>query len=209
MHVHSLCEYLSAFPSFGTAHYYAIVGGDRLCTKAHGTGKLQNRVHLMICLIWLQVSPTSTQHAAKAMAASKELVNLAALPMEKHSPFFICGLVFACIVQLSACSAYPGKSSTQQNRDRVALTLGALKSFSETWIIAQYVSQQLKRAASEIFKPRPEAAAAPSSSSYDSGIDISGFAADISWLDLFYPNDGSGAGINNHLLSGVHDINGI
>lgn len=156
-----------------------------------------------------QVSPTSTQHAAKAMAASKDLANLAALPMEKHSPFFVCGLVFACIVQLSACSAYPQKSSTQQNRDRVALILGLLKSFSQTWTIAQYVSQQLKRAASEIFKPRPEASTAPSSSSYDSGIDISGFPADLSWLDLFYnPNDGTGNGMHNQ-FGGVHDMSGI
>lgn len=160
-----------------------------------------------------QVSATSTQHAAKAINASKALADLAALPMEKHSPFFICGLVFACVVNLSACSAYPKRSSTQQNRDRVALILGVLKSLSRTWIIAQYVSQQLKRAASEIFKTRPElsAAAAPSNSSYDSGIDMSGFPADLSsWLDLFYnPHDGTGHAMQHQMLGGVNDATGI
>lgn len=135
-----------------------------------------------------QVSPTSTQHAVKAMSASKDLANLATLPMEKHSPFLICGLVFACIVQLSACSAYP-RSTTQQNRDRVALLIGVLKSLSRNWAISQYVTGQLKRAANEIFNPKSEVTTAPSSTSYDSGVDLSTFSADISWLDLFY-NDG-------------------
>lgn len=138
-----------------------------------------------------QVSPTSTQHAAKALAASKDLANLASLPMDRYSPFFICGLVFACVVQLSACSAYP-RGSTEQNRDRVALLIGLLKSLSQHWSIAQYVSQQLRRAANEIFNPRPEAATTPQSSggsTYDSGIDVTIFPSDMSWLDVFY-NDG-------------------
>lgn len=135
-----------------------------------------------------QVSPTSTQHAVKAMTASKDLANLATLPIEKNSPFLICGLVFACIVQLSACSAYP-RSTTQQNRDRVALLIGVLKSLSRNWAISQYVSTQLKRAANEIFNPRNDVCAAPSSSSYDSGVDLTTFPTDMSWFDLFY-NEG-------------------
>lgn len=129
--------------------------------------------------------------------------------MEKHSPFFICGLVFACVVNLSACSAYPGRSST--HRDRVALILGVLKSLSRTWVIAHYVSQQLKRAASEIFKIRPELSAAPSNSSYDSGIDMSGFPSDLSsWLDLFNsPYDGTGFSMQHQALGSVHDATGI
>jgi len=155
-----------------------------------------------------QVSPTSTQHAVKAINASKDLTNLAALPVEKHSPFFICGLVFAAIVQLSACSAYP-RSSTEQNRDSVALIIGLLKSSSRHWAIAKYVGQQLKRAANEIFNPRPECAAAtPSSgagtgSTDDSGIDMTSFPTDISWLDLFY-NDGlQGSGIAGSEMPGL------
>ncbi|CZT21372.1 related to C6 transcription factor [Ramularia collo-cygni] len=156
-----------------------------------------------------QVSPVSNQHAAKSMAASKDLANLASLPIEKHSPFFICGLVFSCVVQLSACSAYP-QSSTQQNRDRVALILGVLKSFGRTWTIAQYVSQQLKRAASEVFTPRPENSTTASGSSYDSGIDMTGFPTDMSWFDFFnHPGDASGAEMQHQLLGGVHDMTGF
>ncbi|KAK4501255.1 hypothetical protein PRZ48_007062 [Zasmidium cellare] len=149
-----------------------------------------------------QVSPTSTQHAVKAMSASKDLANLATLPMEKNSPFLICGLVFACIVQLSACSAYP-RSTTQQNRDRVALLIGVLKSLSRNWAIAQYVSGQLKRAANEIFNPRSEVNTAPSSSSYDSAVDLGSFPTDVSWLDLFY-NDGMQGG-----MMGGGDMTGL
>lgn len=123
--------------------------------------------------------------------------------MEKNSPFFICGLVFACIVNLAACSAYPKKSSTQLNRDRVALILGVLKSLGRTWNIAQFVSQQLKRAASEVFK----IPTAHSSSSFDSGIDVSGFPADLSsWLDLFHsPYDGIGFGMPQQTLNSMND----
>lgn len=140
-----------------------------------------------------QVSPTSTQHAVKALSASKELANLATLPAHDQSPLFICGLVFACIVQLSACCAY-SHSDTQQNRDRVALIIGALKSLSRQWPIAQHVTQQLKRAANEIFKPRA-VASIPTSSPGPSASDFATFPADLSWLDIFYSE-----GMQNQLL---------
>ncbi|KAF7191820.1 hypothetical protein HII31_06865 [Pseudocercospora fuligena] len=150
-----------------------------------------------------QVSPTSTQHAAKALAASKDLANLASLPMDKYSPFFICGLVFACVVQLSACSAYP-RGSTEQNRDRVALLIGLLKSLSRHWSIAKYVSQQLRRAANEIFNPRPEAVTSThsSNSTYDSGIDVN-FPSDISWFDMFYNDGAQGMQVQAMELNGL------
>lgn len=186
------------------------VSAEITCARQH-----MEQVRLDFCIATLrlsnatQVSPVSTQHAAKSMAASKDLANLASLPIEKHSPFLICGLVFSCVVQLSVCSAY-SQSSTQQNRDRVALILGVLKSLSRTWAIAQYVSQQLKRAASEIFAPRPEVSSVPSSSSYDSGIDMTGFPADMSWLDFFYnPNDPNTNGMQNQFMSGMPEMAGF
>ncbi|KXS94093.1 hypothetical protein AC578_10525 [Pseudocercospora eumusae] len=150
-----------------------------------------------------QVSPTSTQHAAKALAASKDLANLASLPMDKYSPFFICGLVFACVVQLSACSAY-ARGSTEQNRDRVALLIGLLKSLSRHWSIAKYVSQQLRRAANEIFNARPEAVSSThsSNSTYDSGIDVN-FSSDISWFDMFYNDGVQGVQVQTMELNGL------
>jgi hypothetical protein len=51
-----------------------------------------------------RISATSAQHTVKAVAASKELSNLAALPwcVTVHSPFFTCGLIFGCIVQVGS-----------------------------------------------------------------------------------------------------------
>ncbi|GIZ47584.1 hypothetical protein CKM354_001067200 [Cercospora kikuchii] len=150
-----------------------------------------------------QVSPTSSQHAAKALSASKELTNLASLPVERYSPFFICGLVFACVVQLSACSAYP-KATTEPNRDRVALIIGVLKSLSRNWSIATYVGQQLKKAAHEIFHPRAETASVQSASSYDSAIgDMTGFAPDMSWFDMFYSDGMQGLAMGPGELAGL------
>ncbi|KAF2212094.1 hypothetical protein CERZMDRAFT_68331 [Cercospora zeae-maydis SCOH1-5] len=150
-----------------------------------------------------QVSPTSSQHAAKALSASKDLTNMASLPVERYSPFFICGLVFACVVQLSACSAYP-KASTEPNRDRVALIIGVLKSLSRNWSIATYVGQQLKKAAHEIFHPRPETASVQSASSYDSAIaDMTGFAPDMSWFDMFYSDGIQGLAMSTGELAGL------
>lgn len=153
-----------------------------------------------------QVSPTSSQHAAKALSASKDLANLASLPVERYSPFFICGLVFACVVQLSACSAYP-KATTEPNRDRVALIIGVLKSLSRNWSIAQYVSQQLKKAAHEVFNPRVEAPSVQSASSYDSGIAdmnmTAGFATDMSWFDMFYSDGMQGLAMGTGELAGL------
>jgi hypothetical protein len=59
--------------------------------------------------------------------------------------------------------------------------------------MAVFVSQQLKRAASEIFNPRTDLETTQSSSSaYDSGVDMSSFTADMSWFDIFYSDSMSG-----------------
>ncbi|EMC96897.1 hypothetical protein BAUCODRAFT_42445, partial [Baudoinia panamericana UAMH 10762] len=96
------------------------------------------------------VTPTSTQHAIKATAASKEMSNLAALPVEHYSPFFICGLVFSCMVQLSACYAHSG-NCFEQHQDRVALMTGVLRSLGRRWEIANCALARLRPVANEIF----------------------------------------------------------
>ncbi|EMF11884.1 uncharacterized protein SEPMUDRAFT_149735 [Sphaerulina musiva SO2202] len=150
-----------------------------------------------------QVSPTSSQHAAKALSASKDLANLAALPVTRYSPFFICSLVFACVVQLSACSAYP-KATTEPNRDRVALIIGVLKSVSRNWSIAKYVSQQLKKAAHEVFNPRVDVPSTQSVSSYDSGIAHMNMGGiDMSWFDMFYSDGMQGLAMGTGELAGL------
>lgn len=133
------------------------------------------------------MSPTSNQHAIKAIAASKEMSNLAALPVEQYSPLFICGLVFGCMVQLSACSSHAG-NCFEQHRDRVALMTGVLKSLGRTWAMANCTLARLKPVANEIFHPFKEASQAPPTSSHDSGVDMGGLPGDLNdlnWFDLF------------------------
>lgn len=140
-----------------------------------------------------QINPAPTQHmhAVKATDASKELSNLAALrlPVQKHTPFFVCGLVLSAIVQLSACSVH-ACHCMEQHRDRVTLIIGILKSLSQHWTIASTVLQQIKKVGAEVLQVRtkPNHTAEPESSR-DSGVDVPTSIEDISWFDLF---DGQG-----------------
>ncbi|KKY18556.1 putative c6 transcription factor [Phaeomoniella chlamydospora] len=113
----------------------------------------------------LKAPPTSTQHihTVKAIEASKHLSNLAALrlPNQRHTPFFICGLVLGAVVQLSACSAHNGRCA-EQHRDRIILILGVLKSLRRTWSLTRIVCQQLKKVAVEVFESeRPKSRGNP------------------------------------------------
>ncbi|KAK6006363.1 hypothetical protein QM012_006773 [Aureobasidium pullulans] len=135
------------------------------------------------------MSPASTQHShsVKATNASKELANLAAVrvPVQKHTPFFVCGLVLGAIVQLSACSANAG---TEQHRDRVTLIIGLLKSLSRNWAISGQVLQQVKKVASEVLRTStlasPDVVQHKISTGYDSGISINNTPDSISWLSM-------------------------
>ncbi|KAK5676542.1 hypothetical protein LTS10_010843 [Elasticomyces elasticus] len=66
-------------------------------------------------------------HTVKAIAASKEICSLAALPwpLGSHSPFFVCAVILACIVQLAAASVQEGSRGVDggldAHRDRVML----------------------------------------------------------------------------------------
>ncbi|KAI5250216.1 hypothetical protein E4T43_00086 [Aureobasidium subglaciale] len=97
----------------------------------------------------LPVTANIHSHSVKATNASKELANLAAVrvPVQKHTPFFVCGLVLGAIVQLSACSVNAG---SEQHRDRITLIIGLLKSLSSTWAISGHVLQEVKKVASEV-----------------------------------------------------------
>ncbi|KAG0645793.1 Transcriptional regulatory moc3 [Hyphodiscus hymeniophilus] len=133
----------------------------------------------------LHVSPSSTQHAhaIKATEASKQLSNLAALrlPVQNHTPFFICGLVLGAVVQLSACSVHSG-NCVEQHRDRVALIIGVLKSLSRTWAFSQLVLKQIKKVAVEVLNIREIKTNRPLQlDTHDSGIDMM-IGDDQNWL---------------------------
>lgn len=79
-----------------------------------------------------------SMHGVKAVEASKRLGNLAGLQdsVQKHSPFFLSGLLLSSIVQLSACSLRPS-GFQQPYRDRLCLTTGVLKTLSPVWALAR------------------------------------------------------------------------
>ncbi|KAJ5894853.1 hypothetical protein N7495_006544 [Penicillium taxi] len=92
-------------------------------------------------------------HAIKAMKAASELSSLAAIrmPVERHTPFFICALTLSSIVQLAACSIKAGQMP-DPSRDRIGLTIGVFKSLGRTWAISQSIMRQIKAVARDVLQ---------------------------------------------------------
>jgi hypothetical protein len=139
------------------------------------------------------LTPTSRHHTIKAIAASKDLSNLATVPwpLERHSPFFICSLVLGCVVQLAACSTHVhqcGLDCLQQHRDRVVLMLGALQRLGERWPLAHNAVQCLKPAAETVFAVRSghEDASSEAFSLQYPTLDSDGGSANPLWFDLLF-----------------------
>jgi hypothetical protein len=141
---------------------------------------------------YTQIAPTSRHHTIKAIAASKTLSNLATTPwpLERHSPFFVCGLVLGCIIQLAAGSIHLhqcGLDCLQQHRDRVVLMLGALQRMGERWVLAQNAVRCLKIVAEAVFSAGGDDGATSSQarSFLDSAMDDGESASNPLWFDLF------------------------
>ncbi|CAI6339111.1 unnamed protein product [Periconia digitata] len=149
--------------------------------------------HIACAKGYTPLTPTSRHHTIKAIAASKDLSNLATIPwpLERHSPFFICCLVLGCVVQLAACSTHVhqcGLDCLQQHRDRVVLMLGALQRLGEIWPLAHNAVQCLKSAAETIFAScsgQDDAALEAFSFQYPTTGDGIGLA-NSQWFDLLF-----------------------
>lgn len=142
--------------------------------------------------VYTQLAPTSGHHTIKAIAASKNLSNLAAVPwpLDRHSPLFVCGLVLGCVVQLAAASIHLHKSGLeclQQHRDRVVLLLGALQRLGDNWTLAQNAAQRLKTVAEPMFSTRHEDDAPFSEAPpfLDGAMDINESSGNPYWFDWF------------------------
>ncbi|KGO72158.1 Transcription factor, fungi [Penicillium italicum] len=133
-------------------------------------------------------------HGVKALVASKQLIELATLqvPVQKHTPFFICGIVFAVLVQLSACCLSGAYGTPDQFHDRISLIIGILKTLSPSWALAKVTLRKVKRMAAETLSRddshRP--AAVQLMSPNDSRIDFVTHmydlpTDDLPWIDLF------------------------
>lgn len=144
-----------------------------------------------------QLAPTSRHHTIKAIAASKSLSNLATVPwpLDRHSPFFICGLVLGCIIQLAAASIHLhqcGLDCLQQHRDRVVLMIGALQRLGERWTLARNAVRCLKNVAEIVFSAHDEDGTLSSQacSFRDSAIDEGDNTSNnMAWFDMFSADD--------------------
>lgn len=143
---------------------------------------------------YTQLAPTSRHHTIRAIAASRILSNLATVPwpLEQHSPFFICGLVLGCVVQLAAGSIHLHQcrlDCLQHHRDRVVLMLAALQRLGETWPLAANSVRSLKAVARIVFSTRDEDAFSASCSFGDSAMDVNENFSNPLWFDLFSLDD--------------------
>ncbi|KAK5107693.1 hypothetical protein LTR62_000887 [Meristemomyces frigidus] len=121
---------------------------------------------------------TSQRCALKARSSANDILALAVLPMEDHSPLSICCLVFACVTQLSAAAA--SDESKAEYQDSVIMVMGVIKSVGKTWELAMCALRRLRPLVARIFHPEdPFSAGAYDSttvtdrSEYDSGVDLS------------------------------------
>lgn len=99
---------------------------------------------------WAPMNPT---HAAKAIKAANGLTHLATMrsSVVNTTPFFVCGLVLAAVVQLCACSVRASRG-LESRRDRIALIIGELKSMNRTWAISRLVMRHIKLVAREVLE---------------------------------------------------------
>lgn len=145
---------------------------------------------------YTQLASVSRHHTLKAIAASKDLSALAAmpLPLDRHSPFLVCGLVLGCIIQLAAASIHfhkCGEDCLSQHRDRVVLMLGALERLGTRWMLARNAVRKLRMVAETVFVTSEEIAALSSetNSIHDSAIVAYDALSESFWFDLFSPEN--------------------
>lgn len=145
---------------------------------------------------YTQVASVSRHHTTKAIAASKDISALATVPwpLDRHSPFFVCGLVLGCIIQLAAASIHfhkCGQDCLSQHRDRVVLMLGALDRLGSKWVLARNAVRKLRVVAETVFVTS-EVITVPSSetnSHHDSAIVACDELSESFWFDLFSPEN--------------------
>jgi hypothetical protein len=91
-------------------------------------------------------------HTAKACNAADRISSLITLPgsVVKHTPLFSCIITLGAVVHLSAFVTSQGTGQRAAIKDKLALSIGALKSVCETWAIADSVLKMIKAAAKEV-----------------------------------------------------------
>ncbi|KAI9763695.1 MAG: hypothetical protein M1840_009168 [Geoglossum simile] len=96
-------------------------------------------------------------HTAKTIGAADDLARLITLPTPiiRHTPFFTCAVTVASIVHLSSCSFLMTSDDARVAKERVRLSVGALKTMRDVWPVADTVLHQVKAVAREVYARKP------------------------------------------------------
>jgi hypothetical protein len=169
---HMLIHYATAFLHFPRSNIFSNVPATAKIAYAQGDKR---------------ASPASTQHihGIKATEASKQLSNLAALrlPVQNHTPFFVCSLVLSAVIQLSVCTVHACRCH-EQHQDRITLIIGVLKAIGQNWTFSRMVVQQLKKVAAEVFQVGgTRSISTQHTSSHNNNIGSLGTVEDNSWFE--------------------------
>lgn len=104
-------------------------------------------------------------HTSKALQAANALSKLISIqsPLANHTPCFSCSIASSATVQMPAFMLEDDTGEAQALKERLRLSLGALKSISEVWPLAGLVNRQLAEFARSMFArparaPEPEVA---------------------------------------------------
>ena len=91
-------------------------------------------------------------HTAKCTQAADKIAELITYPGDslQHTPLFTCMLTLSAIVHLSAYILAHDTSQRIAIRERLALSVGSLKSIKGQWLLAGSVLQSIKGAAREV-----------------------------------------------------------
>ncbi|MCJ1404274.1 hypothetical protein MMC11_007499 [Xylographa trunciseda] len=100
-------------------------------------------------------------HTAKAIEAADRIASMVTLPGQllKHTPLFTCMVTLAAVVHLSAYVINRNVDQRSIIKERLLLSIGALKSVREIWPVADSVLQRVRGAAREILTLRQPNAA--------------------------------------------------
>ena len=91
-------------------------------------------------------------HTTKILEGANTAIDLFALPspIVMHTPLVICGLTLSILAQISACTFVLKGADYVAGRDRVRLGLGAVKEFSEIWLVGHKTMKEVKVIAREV-----------------------------------------------------------
>jgi hypothetical protein len=135
-----------------TLAYSAIEGVSKCCPQAPPESLLQRN------------SPESDLHTRRVLHSIEQFESLLTLPTNivSHTPFIICMIAVVAVTHLSACRYVFKGQDLRLNRERIRVTMGALKAMGEHWSLGKRTYQEISVIAREILsldRPLPSPSA--------------------------------------------------